>query len=350
MRTFILAAALTLLALPARAADVACTTDADCGEGQVCVLAPCAMPAIDCAPDQSCPDPMPCVSTGTCAAEPWDGRCAADADCPAGFACIEVQIPCATASCAPCACACEAGAECPPCECPPCDTDVACEPTVEQYCQYQPKACKADADCGAGWACRAEELCSGGAGCACPPCVSGAECPACECDLTPTEPECEVVGQWCAPAETACTADGDCPADFACVSRTNGTDCACPSCACDPSAAPDCTCEPCTCPEPVQESVCLPRGWSDMGYGGPDSLPEPGTVAGDGAEKGTPVSDYTTAPGGAAGTGGPSGPGAPPRASGPAGCDATGRPSSPAWMGLLLILGLVPFARRRPVR
>lgn len=346
MRYVIPFAALVLLAAPARAADTPCTTDADCAKGEVCLAMPCSTPAMPCQEGAECPVPEPCDSTSVCTPAPWDGRCAADADCPTGFACVDVEIPCASAGCAPCTCACEAGKECPACECPPCPEPPPCEPTFEKYCQYVQKECATDADCGAGWACQAQESCSAGGGCACPDCGPDMECPPCDCP-PPEPPVCEVTGHWCAVAETPCTADADCPADFQCVARTLGGDCACPPCACDPAAGP-CDCPACDCGNPVQESVCLPKGWSDVGYGGTTPLPQPGEVAGTPVDDKGTVDDGTTPPT-TPGTENQSGAGAATPAD-DTGCTATGRASIPVSLALLLMVGLAPFARRRTAR
>jgi MYXO-CTERM domain-containing protein len=335
-------ATLLFLAVPARGADAPCTVDSDCAKGQVCMAAPCSVPA--CAPDSDCPDATACDVQGFCVAAPWDGSCAADADCPTGFTCDPVEIPCVSGGCSPCTCACPAEGECLPCECPSCDVQFTCTPTTGNFCVYHPVQCAADGDCKDGWACKAEEVCSG-TSCACAPCAPDSECPACDCP-EPTEPTCQTTGSWCQPKETACIADADCAAGFECIQRTTGGDCACPACACAPDT-PDCPCDTCNCPAPTAEKVCLPTGWAAIGYA--TGTPEPDTSVpvntGDVITTGKD-GDVTTPP---------ATPGAAESAaatpSGGSGCQSSPGAGSPLALMLLALGALIPMLRRRfPVR
>jgi hypothetical protein len=279
-----------LLCVPmAASAQTPCDDDADCAVDETCVRVPCA--AVPCEEGGACPEPV-CEPEGYCVGKsaPLADECAADADCPDGFTCETALMPCADVACPPCECACPDGEEPCDCACEPCTEPEPCEPITYRYCMYAPKACAQDADCGEGFACEVQEACtvSGcdcSAGCACPECVPGEECPPCDCEQDPVpcecpenpEPVCEVLGQYCVPAEIACEADGDCPADFACV-NWDAPVCACAACACDPEA-PDCECEPCTCPEPEEtDGTCMPRSWADAGIPA-GAEPQPGEAA-----------------------------------------------------------------------
>lgn len=344
MRTALLILAFTFLALPARAADATCTTDADCAQGEVCLMTPCAVPP--CMPDTDCSKPVDCPTTGTCAQAPWDGSCAADADCPSGFTCDEVEVPCATrVDCAPCTCACPSEGDCQPCECPACPDPEPCTPTTTKACQYHPAACTADVDCKDGWACKADEICSG-TGCACPACTSDMECPPCDCG-EPTEPVCTSTGSWCQPKETPCTGDADCAAGFECIERSVGVPCACPMCAC-PVETPDCGCGTCECPAPTIEKVCLPTGWARAGYETSSPTPDAGVPTTDGSDTGATYNQNADA------TTPPATPGAANESTGKSatasttdGCNAGPVPGAPVGLVLVLLGGLVPALRRR---
>ena len=270
MRRILIVLALLLWASPAFA-ESECSTDADCGDGYMCVMAPC--PA--CMDGMECPD---CVPEGSCTQSYEDdynyfvyAECATDADCPSLFLCEEVQSWNDTGcDCAPCD---PDGGECPECTC---GSDEP-ESTTEMRCVFRPEECAADSDCDDGFVCFAEEVCSGGGsiGCACATviCPDGEECPdpePCECDEEPVEEEesCETVASFCVPDQVTCTADSDCPADWSCSELDVGS--TCPACDCVVS-----TCaegeecpepEACDCPECTveTESYCLPAGWDEI--------------------------------------------------------------------------------------
>lgn len=340
---------LLFLSAPARAADTPCASDADCGKGQVCVALPCAVPG--CAPDSGCPEPEECASEGVCQEAPWDGSCVADADCPAGFTCDEVDVPCATGACTPCTCACPAEGDCQACVCPPCEPPPPCTPTTRMMCQYHAVECKVDGDCNPGWTCQPEEVCMG-TGCACPPCAPDEECGSCDCAM-PEEPTCEVTGAWCQPKETACSTADDCAAGFECIERTVGVPCARPMCDCAPDAG-DCSCESLDCPQPVSEKVCLPKGWAGIGYADGGIPLEGGVPTG---EDDTPTTPPTTgietpSPGstdsGSRGAGAQNGGNVESAkvADGGNGCQSGSTAGAPLGLLLLAFAALLPVARR----
>ena len=289
MKTLLVAFALLVLPQAALAKD--CTADTDCDKGQQCIPSPC--PDIACMPDQSCPVCTPtstCVdnTTGSGGGTTTSKVCAVDADCPTGFACAAIEIPCATTP-PTCTCSCPAcadGMECPACDCPPCDAMQAdCTPTTAHYCQFQPKTCAADADCADGYECKKDEVCSSAGcacvGCACPPCPPDTECAACDCPADPAPcdcpetfaPTCQTLGMYCSPKPVTCTADSECLAGWQCVA-SGGTGCACPMCACQ-EGVPDCACGNCNCPPPT--SYCMPDGWADLGISDPTAALEAAT-------------------------------------------------------------------------
>lgn len=264
------------------AAYAACTTDADCATGEQCLALPCACGAPACDPSAGeCTDPEPCTCDETAECVPADtfdddvyysDECTADADCPMGFACEEVQVPCASTrvdcACPPCA----EGETCEPCDCgEPVDPEP-CEATSYKFCAYKPVQCTADADCAEGFACQAEEVCSGGGAtncaCAAPACdPDGGECAEpepCECETDPepaSEPTCEVTGHSCQPKQIECDAAADCPSGWECIGVSAG--CACPAIACastDPDGCPDLPA--CDCAAEPTVSYCMPGGWA----------------------------------------------------------------------------------------
>ena len=219
-----------------------CTTDADCGVGQVCAEvdlskpdcppgADCGAPAdpvtsqqctgAPCATDDDCPDGMgcdhapmvaaPCAAgaacatpdagaggTGTCEPRPID--CATDDDCPTGLTCLEDTESGGVSTCSSSR-----------------DGGVSCEPTVEpvttttRACGFQNEVCETDDDCTqAGFACitsQGETSCSGSD----PGCAQGQECP------PPPPTQCETsTTKTCFPARVDCTQDSDCEAHWVC--------------------------------------------------------------------------------------------------------------------------------------
>ncbi|MFO0747661.1 MAG: Dickkopf N-terminal cysteine-rich domain-containing protein [Myxococcota bacterium] len=115
-----------------------CKSDADCGDGQYCVLdsytetCPCA--------DGSCDAPCAVVSAGYCAAKPPTG-CAADSDCKDGQTCHMYYPPCAACPVD------DAGKPIGPC--PNCGPYGVCEDVTPP----DPGTCKSDVDCATGEHC-----------------------------------------------------------------------------------------------------------------------------------------------------------------------------------------------------
>lgn len=276
--------------LPVAALGQQCATDEDCPEGMVCLAPPCPSCDPDMGPCEPCPEAGECVEEGS---GDWFGgmACESDGDCPYGFRCEEMVMPCGNGvDCRPCACACPADGECPPCECPECPEPQDCTPEVAKVCVYRPQDCATDADCDAGFECRPIEQCMG-SGCACPVCVCSScapdeECPPCDCpdvvcDCPDTlEEVCEVIGSWCAPKEQTCGSDADCLDGWECVDQP--LPCGCPACDCPEvfcqpdEECPDigaCTCPPCDCAGET-EKVCLPKGWMDIGFASDAEDPE----------------------------------------------------------------------------
>ena len=120
-------------------------------------------------------------------------ECAADADCPDGYACTSFAEGCP-------ACDPASGAECPPCD----------STGTVTYCEIVVEACTADADCADGLVCVhfTGEACAGGTVCpdGDPNCVS--EPGACE-----TVDETQCAPPWIA----SCEVDADCGPGFLCV-------------------------------------------------------------------------------------------------------------------------------------
>lgn len=288
---------LVLLTVPMALSAAECTSDADCGPDEVCaMMETCAAPA--CPEGQECEVPV-CDAGGQCVTAGTDdpgyvygNECTVDADCPADFVCEELEVPCDRPTSCGCSCpACDpdSGEECPPCECSGCDTPepTTCEPTFQSFCAYHPQDCTADADCAEGFLCVKDEVCyGGGSTCAVPDCAcaceEGAECPPCDCgepacDDVPVETTCEVLGQYCAPEQIACTDASACPAGWECVA-VPAYACACPMIDCPPveTVCPDmepaclekaAACEEqaaCECPTTDPEAYCMPAGWGGV--------------------------------------------------------------------------------------
>ncbi len=344
--------ALTLVAAPA-AAQTPCVQDVDCAVGESCVVPPCA--AVPCLPEGECPDAN-CEFEGYCVGNPGQvpDECEADGDCPDGFVCEVDLTTCAGAPCLPCACACPDGDEACDCECPECPDPEPCDPIEFHYCVYSPKECASNVDCVEGYECLVQEACSTpgcacDGGCACPPCPDGEDCPPCECDSDPEpcecsedfEPVCELIGQYCVPAQVACEADGDCPEAFQCATW-DAPICACAACSCDPTL-PDCDCDPtCDCPAPVPAGgFCTPRSWADAGIPG-GAEPQPGEAAAEYAIGQPDGNDDDTPKGG-------DGVPAVSAGAGSSGC-AAGSSSIPADAMLALFLVMVGALMHRRVR
>jgi hypothetical protein len=147
----------------------ACESDAECGENMRCFeyeAADCPdQPA--CPPGEPCdePDPPDCTTTTTASCAPnWALPCERDADCGAGFECVERES---------CQCSGSGGgvdpvtldggkAEFPMDEMG--ELDCSCEPSGEFYCRVLATECERDGDCPEDWICEPDEAsaCGGG--------------------------------------------------------------------------------------------------------------------------------------------------------------------------------------------
>lgn len=287
MKKLLLVLTIVLMAAPANAdeaEDMACESDADCPDGYGCMMIGCACL---CPEGEEC-EPCDCPEDG----EGWcgyigdddygfyGGECDANDDCPVGFACEMITMPCAAPDCLPCTCeACDPDdEECDPeaCECPECPEPEPCDSEEIGICVYDMVDCETDADCGEGFECLEVEECWGSGGgcaceCACEACPDGEECPPCECpdcDCGDEEFEegCETVGSFCAPKEQVCDTDDDCLDGWECMFMATGgggSDCMCLTC------EPGEECPPCDCDDEPEEWVdeegwCVPDGWSEI--------------------------------------------------------------------------------------
>jgi len=292
MKKLLLVLTIVLMAASAKAdeaEDMACESDEDCPEGYGCMMMSCA--CAPCPEGEEC-EPCDCPEEGTgwceyIGDEDWDdygfygGECEVDDDCPMGFVCETIMMPCAAPDCPPCACeGCDPDdPDCDPepCDCPDCPEPEPCDPEEIGMCMYDMVDCETDADCGEGFECLEVEECWGSGGgclcdCVCEVCVEGEECPECECppcDCGDEEFEegCEVVGSFCAPKEQVCETDDDCLEGWECLFMSTGgggTDCMCEPC------EPGEDCPPCDCgdDEPEEwvdeEGYCVPEGWSEI--------------------------------------------------------------------------------------
>lgn len=127
-------------------------------------------------------------------------ECAANADCPKGFAC---EVTGGSGGCAGLAPACEPGQECP--------TPEPVDCVTEEYKSCVPAPCTADTDCAEGMVCyeHKTEACTSSDA----PCSRDGVCP------EPTEPTCTTeTEKRCLPRYVVpCTASADCGAGFDCV-------------------------------------------------------------------------------------------------------------------------------------
>lgn len=156
-----------------------CTSDADCGGDLECVTyeRPCATTAIDCAPGQECPDPVPCepVKSSQCLPK-WAGTCDVDADCGDGFTCKAYE-QCSCSGSSGGGSAGSSGGAAPPSEpTDPADEGDAssgaaempaapctCEPSTDKYCEPVKKTCTTDSECPSDWKCESFQTGSGSA-------------------------------------------------------------------------------------------------------------------------------------------------------------------------------------------
>ena len=244
--------ALALMASPAAASAQECTSDADCGDGDVCMVPPCAM--VSCPPGEECPE-IECEEVGECGNQygiPDEMICDTSADCPAYFECMEREFGCwgnprttltepgkqdpdgsgsSTDSQGSSGSSGSAG------DTPSSDPDTGdeedpdgeskedpeessdlmpmpeeeggesgdeedCEPDKISICVFMPTDCDSDDQCDDGFSCQVtEEICMGGSGgvpieedCICAQCIceegdDDCNCPPCDCDNDSFAPE-----------------------------------------------------------------------------------------------------------------------------------------------------------------
>ncbi len=211
--SLLIAFGLLLVGSTASAQDVTCLDDADCMEGEICLMTPCA-------------DGETCTDEGICAADTDPmGECETDADCMEGEACLMTCAECADADC-----------------------EDLCFGECVDMGPVEP-SCLTDDDCGAGMTCEIV----GGVACAEPVCPEGEAC-----DPVPCEEETIYA---CVPApEPECQTDADCGAGFVCASMggvsvggeaPSESDAAC-------AQGDDCSGDPMPYPEEDELFACVP--------------------------------------------------------------------------------------------
>jgi hypothetical protein len=204
----------------------------------------------------------------------WAADCAADADCDAGFACEKAQWV--------------EGCAAPDMKDGPMECDTTVHEAETGTCVKQPVACESDADCG-------EYL-------SCAPGPSTGSCSA-SSDGTTTCDEQPEPQKFCAPVNTACEANSDCPRDFECVAREVGcavpADCEGKDCMCDAATFKDCQPKKLEC----DADAACPTDWRcvnntvTMCSGGSGSTGSSGGVAmGGGTSMPTPDEPDPSAP------------------------------------------------------
>jgi hypothetical protein len=215
----------------ARAQD--CSND-PCPKGFNCVIPPCAVAAVDCAPGKCSQPPTVCGSV----CEP--AACQTDADCGADMLCHATTITACSGVATP---ACAPGANCASFAAP---SPPTCVDQTSKQCTYKyDLPCSQDADCGAGFACQTNQecSCSGSTGSG----SGGGPTPAIDAGvavlpLTPTPPPVAI-------PDAGATAK---PAKVPPPSVDGGTVSA-PDCECHESATKSCQLQPIDC---AQDSDC----------------------------------------------------------------------------------------------
>ena len=229
-------------------APTSCSSDADCGPGELCKGAPTrssgssggggegAPPSMDEGEDKDSDEGGEaasgiCVPAGN---NGWESECEEDSDCPAGMICDEIGMSNTSTDMAECIC--ENGRE--GCECGEGSSGSGSSSEVILGCVQKP--CESDADCGGDLVCITEtwEMCAPTVA-ATPPCdPDDAECDEDVEEFAPEEPECETQSEsYCAPKYMApCEMDADCGEGFSCVEEE--------MCACESTDVEDTAIEP----------------------------------------------------------------------------------------------------------
>ena len=313
-----------------------CVVDADCGEGQVCIINSSTV-CTDCAQDT--PDCGGCYTDdyASCEAAP-PAQCGSDADCAGDDVCVSFAFEScsaggATDTAAPCLEGEDCGASFVAEE--PCTTEV------EAYCVPPYIApCQVDLDCGAGFTCETAEVCSCSGGApqtdpAEPVDPDGGTDMGVSEDPMPEEPECfcEPAGEaHCQIIEVECVSDADCDGDFECLSDYNDAPVVRPTIDCGPDE--DCAIEPAPMPEPGP-SYCVPSDYLEWG-GDEGTSKGVAELTGQNAEvTSTDRVNWGASDGGT-------------KSSTEGGCSATGTQDASGAAGLLsLLFGFFAFRRRR---
>lgn len=188
--------------------DGSCQTDADCPTGFTCQAMgaeTCASPP-PCLPGEACPEPEPCETKTFYGCAP--GPCQADSDCGGGLVCVSFKEEMCTAT----ASACAPGVDCT--DPPP--TDPSCEVNVYNFCAPPYIApCTQDSDCGEGFSCKPEQLCSCSGGGATPVDPSAPDAGG----SSESECACQPTGQnYCEAEQRVCTTSTECPDGWSCES------------------------------------------------------------------------------------------------------------------------------------
>lgn len=252
-----------------------CTSDADCGEGFLCIAAPIACAAPDCpaGPEgdecrelASCDDAQ---SEGYCHEDFRPASCDTDADCGEGDVCERFVYEECTGTVSPC--------ESDPagnvmCDDPPLGPDEECTIVEDAFCIPRYAAsCDVDDDCGPGFTCEALEACScsGSSGA-----MEGGEGDSEGTDANDGAEDgcvCEPTDErYCALQDLPCESDEECPAGLVCEFVSLDAT----SCTADSEGNAQCD----DVPELTQYGQCVPPGYGADTTDGPV---EPGIPGGD---------------------------------------------------------------------